>query len=196
LDAASSLLGEVPTIMFNIRLLFPRVFGQDPTVLDQAGAQAAAQNRFSPNRDSLLELAEFIAKLGILVRSRLSEAVHPELEAVSVLRALDAQNEKIQNISVLLQTGRDGEAMRNLVAFSDLIDKAMRLYSTLSASAPSAIQKSVDGLSFKSFIDDLNVTLKSLVEAFDAHDSVLIGDVLEYEIASRIRTLPSFFNVG
>ncbi len=43
--------------------------------------------------------------------------------------------------------------------------------------------------SSKEFYEELNSNLKELIEAFKTNDSVLIGDLLEYEIAPRIEML-------
>ena len=46
-----------------------------------------------------------------------------------------------------------------------------------------------DALHFK---EELNKILKELLEAFAAKDSVLIGDLMEYEIAPRLEQLRAF----
>ena len=39
------------------------------------------------------------------------------------------------------------------------------------------------------FFSDLNRILTELIEAFEAKDSVLIGDLLEYEVTPRLEGL-------
>jgi hypothetical protein len=46
-------------------------------------------------------------------------------------------------------------------------------------------------------LSDLTPVLKELVSAFDTRDSVLIGDILEYEIAPRmVRIAPLLENAS
>ena len=46
--------------------------------------------------------------------------------------------------------------------------------------------------SLQDFYQELNGILTELLEAFDAKDSVLIGDLMEYEVAPRLEQLQTF----
>ena len=48
------------------------------------------------------------------------------------------------------------------------------------------------GRGLQDFYRDLNRILTELLEAFHANDSVLIGDLMEYEIAPRLEQLRTF----
>ena len=47
-------------------------------------------------------------------------------------------------------------------------------------------------MSFEKYYNELNGFLKELIDAFQINDSVLIGDLLEYEIAPRLEGLIQF----
>ena len=47
-------------------------------------------------------------------------------------------------------------------------------------------------MSFEEYYNELNSVLKELIDAFHINDSVLIGDLLEYEIAPRLEGLIQF----
>jgi hypothetical protein len=85
-------------------------------------------------------------------------------------------------VPLLLQTGRDREAMAAIVHFSELTQAMVRLMGAAELNA-------IDGRPPQEYFGELNRILKELIEAFDAKDTVLIGDLMEYEIAPRLRKL-------
>jgi len=91
---------------------------------------------------------------------------------------------EVEQVSVLLQTGRDRDAMGRVIAFSELTQSLLRILSRL---APAAFL--VAGRPLQEFQGELNAALRQLLDAFDARDTVLIGDLLEYEAAPRLRQL-------
>jgi hypothetical protein len=83
---------------------------------------------------------------------------------------------------VLLATGRDRQAMEAVVRFSELCQRLLALLGSLGVPA-------VGGREPAEFFAGLNGVLQELIAAFQARDTVLIGDLLEYEIAPRLRQL-------
>jgi hypothetical protein len=47
----------------------------------------------------------------------------------------------------------------------------------------------VDGLPVRQFTDEFGAALKELCSAYDTQDSVLVGDLAEYELAPRLTKL-------
>ena len=101
------------------------------------------------------------------LQSRLSEVIRPEKELGITAGLLAEQLPSVSETAILLQQGKDEEAMARIARFSDLVAKFTRL------------KPEVDT---ESLLSQLN----ELVEAFHAKDSVLIGDLLEYEIVPAI----------
>jgi hypothetical protein len=85
---------------------------------------------------------------------------------------------QLPEVSVLLQTGRDKAAMEIVIAFADVVQS---LLGPLPFLPPDANRGRLLG--------ELTPFLRDLVSAFDAKDSVFIGDLLEYEITPRIERL-------
>ena len=46
--------------------------------------------------------------------------------------------------------------------------------------------------SLKDYLEDMNRVLEELTEAFNARDTVMLGDLLEYEISPRLEPLVAF----
>ncbi|MBN2532056.1 MAG: hypothetical protein JXB88_04145 [Spirochaetales bacterium] len=99
----------------------------------------------------------------------------------------------ISEVSILLQTGKDREAMNTLVVFSDTLQDFLRVFLLLKNSNNIDIKGlTISDMSFEEYYNELNSVLKELIDAFHINDSVLIGDLLEYEIAPRLEGLIQF----
>jgi hypothetical protein len=74
--------------------------------------------------------------------------------------------------------------MDTIVRFSELSQTLVRLVASI---FPDNSNEKL-----QAFYQDLNSVLSELLEAFAAKDSVLIGDLMEYEIAPRLEQLRTF----
>ena len=125
-----------------------------------------------------------------IIIDRMREIYNPVREILASARLLGSTIKEIRDVSVLLQTGKDQQAMNAVVRFTELSQKLIRLYPLLDEEGALDTAKSkVDGLSFKDFYTRLNNVLLDLLGAFEAKDSVLIGDLLEYEVAPKLEKL-------
>ena len=111
---------------------------------------------------------------------RLAEVDDPRAALARLSAELEATAAGISEVSVLLATGRDRQAMEAVVRFSELSQRLLRHLSCRGAPA-------VGGREPREFFNDLNRVLQELLTAFQARDTVLIGDLLEYEVAPRLR---------
>lgn len=87
---------------------------------------------------------------------------------------------KIGEVSVLLQSGKDREAMETVARFTDLIEAVLAI-----------LPRTRDGGQAAALFADFNPRLREVLAAFDAKDFILVGDILEYEIAPRLEGLSS-----
>ncbi|MCX7788612.1 MAG: hypothetical protein N2442_13060 [Spirochaetes bacterium] len=129
--------------------------------------------------DDWKQAEQFVQKIVSLLESRLYEITHPYETCESLIPILDQTKQEIEHTSVLLQTGRDREAIRNVLTFIEILSKALRILSRLHPSDHKV----------KEVHKNLSPPLKELNEAFLHRDSVLIGDLLEYEIAPKLEEL-------
>jgi hypothetical protein len=119
--------------------------------------------------------------------AELRDPVGEVRETISALRGLVPG---LNNVSVLLQTGRDREAMETVIRFTEESQTLLKLLARLQHTGrldPAAAV--IDGTTVERFFSDLNRILTELIEAFEAKDSVLIGDLLEYEVTPRLEGL-------
>lgn len=99
--------------------------------------------------------------------------------------------EDISDVSILLQTGKDRDAMNSIIIFSELCQKILRIYTNIRPSF-NLDELNIADKPFLDYYSELNNILNELIDAFMKKDSVLIGDLLEYEIAPRVKELIVF----
>jgi len=136
------------------------------------------------------KLQDFCNNLMIILSARLSELTNPFEEVKLTAQALKEVLPKLPEVSVLLQTGRDREAMNSIIEFTEISEKLIRLYGVLRERGYKGFEDmTIDEQSFSEFYNELNGIFRELEEAFNSRDSVLIGDLLEYEVAPRTEKL-------
>jgi hypothetical protein len=141
--------------------------------------QGGPEDRGGPSRGKTVTCLE---QLETRVARRLEELEDPRAALSRLAAELEPCLARAAEVSLLLQTGRDREAMELIVRFSELTQLLVRLLETAGLPA-------VDGQEPREFFGELNRMLKELTQAFEAKDTVLIGDLMEYEIAPRLRRL-------
>lgn len=129
-------------------------------------------------REQALKLIDLVCSQ---VLFRLQELQDPKAALKTLSGALAVCIEEVSEISILLQTGKDRQAMDTIVRFSELSQNLVRLVASV---FPENSNKDLEAV-----YQELNGVLSELLEAFEAKDTVLIGDLMEYEIAPRLERL-------
>ncbi len=124
-----------------------------------------------------------------LIEQRIAEIQTPERVVATVAGLITSLIPHVQEVSILLQTGKDSDAMSLVVRFTELTEKLFRTLPHLARAHEGFRERYLDGERVPALISSLNERLHELVDAFGAQDSVLIGDLLEYEIVPRIAEL-------
>ncbi|RKX78381.1 MAG: hypothetical protein DRP87_06410 [Spirochaetes bacterium] len=128
-----------------------------------------------------------------LLDERIREYNDPLSELLKVCKLFKRVIKDMEEVAVLLQAGRDKQAMELIIQFTELSQKLLRLYPALRERGSLDITNiEIEGKSFEEFYRDLNALLRELIEAFISEDYILIGDLLEYEIAPRVDKLLSY----
>jgi hypothetical protein len=124
------------------------------------------------------ELLSLISRMRASLASRIADASQPGEALKRCAGKLRAATHKLPEVSVLLQTGSDRAAMEAIIEFADAAQELLFLLPFL----PPDPQRARPLL-------ELTPILRDLVAAFGAKDSVLIGDLLEYEVTPRLQRL-------
>jgi hypothetical protein len=86
-----------------------------------------------------------------------------------------------------IQTGKDARAAQTVQFFSGITEKIFRVYRQMDIQG--YITKDDAKKSLTGQINDFNNVVKEFLLAFEKNDTVLIGDLAEYEIAPRLQNI-------
>ena len=132
---------------------------------------------------SFNDIRVFSENIIIVAETRKNEIISPETELVKLKEQFMKTSEDAGNVSILLQTGKDKEAMNTVIEFVEFLRKFSRILSILD------IKKTVPLK--KDSIQEFNSMLSELCSAIENSDSVLTGDLLEYEIVPVVENILS-----
>lgn len=171
-------LKELSGSFEDLRRILPHLLdeGPNPTILPHLEESMGAIGKLG----NLDFLAVEATRLAAILEGRRREAADPENEAKSAAKALAAMAGSLDDVAVHLQTGKDKQAMETIIGLTELLQTFMRSLSWIGGSDD-----------VESITDDMNAILAELEEALKASDTVLIGDLLEYEIKPRLLDLPA-----
>ena len=166
------------------------LLNQDTDSLDKIIKTTSVANKMNLDDDKKKEIGELIARIVKNTENALQEIQHPEEALRGIVTKLHTSSEEISEVSVLLQSGKDKQAMDYVVKFSDLTQRFFRILTALGDAGKVQLNSiKIQGKKSSEFYHELNDILNQLLEAFHVQDSVLIGDLLEYEIAPRMEIL-------
>ncbi len=144
-------------------------------------------------KPTVQQLQSYLHNLLIILQSRLSEVAQPLTELRSTAESLRTLIPQLMDVSVYLQTGKDKAAMDSIIEFTEISERLIRLYRILQNQGIADVSSTqIEGQDFSSFYAELNDIFHELEDAFNSRDSVLIGDLLEYEVAPRTERLMEF----
>lgn len=133
-----------------------------------------------------------VARLRDAARLRLLEIDDPAAALRSSAAALVGCASDLAEVSLLLQTGQQQKAMDRVNRFAALLQPVLRAVARLPNADGARQPPAIEGRPLADFVAELNLVLRQAVEALEVHDTVLLGDLLEYEVAPRLRSLSAF----
>jgi hypothetical protein len=120
-------------------------------------------------------------------REDASRRIRETVETYGALQSLTGEiasmEARIGEVSILLQSGKDRQAMETITRFADLIEAVLAV-----------LPRTVGGGEAAALFAEINPRLREILEAFGAGDFILIGDILEYEIAPRLGGLAALLS--
>ena len=97
----------------------------------------------------------------------------------------------LQEVPVLLQTGKDMRVMEIINDCSSNLRDLYKIIPLLSITGLPSCGPDVNGISLADYPAELSPILKELMGALESKDTILVGDLSEYELAPRIERLGS-----
>ncbi len=118
----------------------------------------------------------------------ISEAAIKDSFAMSA-KEIQEVIELLKNIPVEMQSGKDASAKQTIIRLSDVMNVFCNTV-TWSSLFPQTFENiKIGELSLSQFLSDFAPILKDFSDALENSDSVLIGDLAEYEISPRLELL-------
>jgi hypothetical protein len=123
-----------------------------------------------------------------ITEERLREVREPLNELSNLKPLIDETCERLTDLPLDIQTGKDGRAAQTIQFFSGVAEKIIRIYRQFDIQGyfneKTNGEKPFDSL-FNNFVDTVN----DLLEAYKKNDTVFVGDLCEYELAPKLNEL-------
>jgi len=132
--------------------------------------------------------------LTAIIEERLRELENPSKELKGMEQLVNEISLRLEDLSLDIQTGKDKKAVETVHYFSGIAEKVFRLYNSLKNSGFPVEEIRVTDIPVSVYMGEFNNTLKELLQAYEYNDLVLIGDIAEYELAPRLRSLYAALN--
>ncbi|MCR5252559.1 MAG: hypothetical protein K6C98_02460 [Treponema sp.] len=114
-------------------------------------------------------------------------SIQEAFENLSVL--FTSLSEKMEQVPVALQNGQNSEVVESIKNLADHIDEFCHV-ATLASLFPDTFKEiTINGMNFKDFFADFSQILLDFEQALQNNDTVLIGDLSEYEICPRLTAI-------
>jgi len=122
-----------------------------------------------------------------VIEERLRELGDPagELERAGALVAQVCA--RLEELPLDIQTGKDARAAETAGLFSGVAEKVFRIYGALQSGGFPVGEIRAGDMPVADYIAEFHGTLRDLLNAYEQQDTVLVGDIAEYETAPRLR---------
>ena len=123
-----------------------------------------------------------------VVDERIRELKDPREEYARMEHAVGEIIERLEELPLDIQTGKDKRAAETVSLFSGITEKIFRLFFLLQSNLEGIDAIVIDSIPVYTFLEEFCAALKELLAAYESKDVVLVGDLAEYELAPRLRT--------
>lgn len=130
------------------------------------------------------------------------DAINPERDAKKdsvslhnsfelVINKLEESAEQLPEVPILLQKGNDRDAMGMVQRMANAIDETLMVLMTFQEINREVFNEVKGPMGVEDFFSKLTGNLKELVHSMEVKDSLMIGDLIEYEFLPHIEDLIS-----
>lgn len=184
----SELSEELPHVRPRVGVLIPGLSRDQAQ--DEILANEALTAGTLPGPAEAQTVLSHISDVKTLLFTRVKELAYPVRELAYSLGTLRSLAPKLAEVPVELQTGQETSAMQSIVKMTELLSRVYRLTPLAERASET---EDIDFNKLKQIQKELAPQLAELQEAFQVEDSVLVGDLIEYEIVPRLGELDSVF---
>ncbi len=103
-------------------------------------------------------------------------------------------SEQMENVPVALQSGKNKEVSESIKKVADSIDNFCHIAALASLFPQDFSKTKIEGKDFSEFFHEFSPVLVDFEQALSNNDTVLIGDLSEYEICPRLKAISQALN--
>ena len=96
---------------------------------------------------------------------------------------------QMEGVPVALQSGKNLEVSESIKKLADSIDQFCHIATLASLFPETFSSESLNGINFKDFFAEFSPILKDFEDALQNNDTVMLGDLSEYEICPRLKDI-------
>ena len=96
---------------------------------------------------------------------------------------------QMEGVPVALQSGKNAEVSESIKRLADSIEQFCHVATLASLFPDTFSTDSLNGISFKDFFAEFSPILKDFEDALQNNDTVMLGDLSEYEICPRLKEI-------
>lgn len=134
-----------------------------------------------------------------IIKNRLSDDIKFEFTIVTVQEIKDSftklselfnqLSEQMEKVPVELQNGHNQEVSQSIKTLADSIEQFCHVATLASLFPETFTNTKVNDMNFQDFFADFSNIMKDFEDALQNNDTVMIGDLSEYEICPRLRAI-------
>jgi len=121
-----------------------------------------------------------------IIEERVRELTETAGELTASGNAVRTIAQRMEQLPLDMQTGKDRSAAETIQLFSGITEKLLRLFGLLTMNGSSLTTLTIGEVTTEVFLDEFNAALTELASAYENKDTVLVGDLAEYELAPRL----------
>lgn len=125
-------------------------------------------------------------ELAAAIDERLRELLNTGQETGAAETLVRTIAQRMEELPLDIQTGKDQRAAETIQLFTRIGEKLFRIFAILKSERLSLDDFKVGDLPAKAFMEEFNAALRKLTLAYRNGDTVLMGDLSEYELAPRL----------
>ena len=155
-------------------------FSKDFRQLDAAAQEISLTNSKPPE---LIRFRTILNKLKIILLDRLTEITQPGREIQKTADTLKNMLPSLEEVGTALQTGNERDAYGFVLKISEVMAKSIRIMDVLTIEYPDQSFKELNETkkNLSELIAEMNNTIRN-------KDSVLLADILEYDLGELLNT--------
>jgi len=127
-----------------------------------------------------------ISDLSVVIEERQREIANPGLEIAGCEALIKNIAGRMEELPLDIQTGKDQRAAETIQHFSRTAEKLFRIFFIFESEGLSLDAFHVDELPGRTFMEEFTAALTEISAAYENRDTVLVGDLSEYELAPRL----------